>query len=65
LKLLHDVYHRPLVRWFHFVRYLPSGIAARCASLAAAAQVMHKCCAQKPGFYEVREQAFEQGTPGV
>jgi hypothetical protein len=50
---------------FHFVRHLPREIAVRRASRAAAAQVMHKCFAQKRGFYGVREQAFEQGTPGA
>jgi hypothetical protein len=42
---------------------LPSEIAMRRASRAAVAQVMPKCFAQKPGFYEVCEQALEQGTP--
>jgi hypothetical protein len=48
-----------------FRAVLPSEIAMRRASRAAVAQVMLKCFAQKPGFYEVCEPAFEQGTPGV
>ena len=32
---------------------------------ACAAQVVHKCWTKITGFYEVCEQTFEQGTPGV
>jgi len=44
---------------------LPSEIAMRRASHRRDAQVMPKCFAQKPGFYEVCEPAFYQGTPGA
>jgi hypothetical protein len=60
-----DVYQAMSAPRFHFVRDLPSEIAVRRASRAAGAQVMHKCCAKNPGFYEVCEATLHHGTPGA
>ena len=46
------------------MRHLPSEIAVWRAARAAAVEVMVKCCAKKPGFYEVCEPTLYQAPPG-
>jgi hypothetical protein len=60
-----DVYPTPLERLFHFVRDLPSEIAVGCAARLAAVEVMVKCCAKRPGFYEVCRPTLHQAPPGI